>query len=56
MKTGDSVIEIKTGKEYIVFDECETEICILQWFAYAERPFERQLKIWQDKSKFEISR
>lgn len=52
MNRGDRVIEISSGNEYIVFDSVDDEICILQFFPYADFPFERQLIIWQRKDKF----
>ena len=52
MKRGDRVIEISTGNQYIVFDEVGEEICILQFFPYAEYPFNRQLTIWSSKNNF----
>jgi len=54
MNRGDRVIEICSGKEYIIFDSVDDEICILQFFDYADYPFERQLIIWQAKSRFTI--
>ena len=53
MQRGDSVIEISTGKEYIVFDESDTDICIIEWFDFEPYPYQRQLKIWQSKERFE---
>lgn len=54
MDRGDRVIEIETGDEYVVFDSVDSEICILQFFDYAEFPFHRQLTIWQSKEKFTL--
>ena len=54
MNRGDRVIEIETGKEYIVYDSVDDEICVLQFFDYADYPFKRQLHIWQSKERFTI--
>lgn len=52
MDRGSRVIEISSGNQYIVYDSTDDEICILQFFSYAEYPFERQLTIWQSKDRF----
>lgn len=54
MDKGDSVIQISTGIQYIVFDSTENEICILQFFSYATYPHKRQLPIWQSKEGFKM--
>lgn len=54
MERGNHVIEISTGDEYIVYDSIDTEICIIQFFDYAEFPFRRQLTVWQPKERFTL--
>lgn len=52
MNRGDSVIEISSGNQYVIYDFTDDEICILQFFDYADFPFKRQLIIWQSKDRF----
>jgi hypothetical protein len=56
MNRGDRVVEISTDNQYIVYDSTDDEICILQFFDYADFPFKRQLRIWQSKDRFIISK
>lgn len=55
MERGNSVIEKSSGKQYIIFDVCGDEICVLQWFRFEPFPYDRQLLIWQSKDKFELA-
>jgi hypothetical protein len=52
MARGDRVIEIDSGRQYIVFDCMDDEICVLDFFSYSQFPYNRQLTIWKDKNKF----
>jgi len=54
-KRGDYVIELSSGKRFIVFDVAMkgTQVCIIDFFSFAEYPHRRQLKIWQSSEGFE---
>lgn len=52
MVKGCYVMEYETGDVYIVYDSTDEEICILQFFDYAQFPNRRQLAIWRPKEKF----
>ena len=46
------VILLDDCRQYVVFDETETEIAIIQEFEYFTAPYSRQLRIWMEKKYF----
>lgn len=38
------------GKSFPVVDECETDVCVEAEFSYAQKPFNRILRLWWSKT------